>query len=69
VSITSAKDDNIIIQGAKTAYSSAGIDAGTISLSAENGSVSQGYHDGITNIGGSVQVSVWRFIQCCQKRI
>jgi len=53
VNIESAHDD-IIIQG-DTAYTSAGIDAAKITLTAINGSVSQGYHDGITNIGGSVQ--------------
>jgi hypothetical protein len=53
VNITSANDD-IIIQGA-TAATSAGIDAAKITLTAVKGSVSQGYHDGITNIGGSVQ--------------
>lgn len=53
VNITS-KANNIIIQGA-SANSSAGVSGKEVHLTAASGSVSQGYTDGITNIGGSVQ--------------
>ena len=53
VNITS-KANNIIIQGA-SANSSAGVSGKEVHLTAAKGSVSQGYTDGITNIGGSVQ--------------
>ena len=53
VNITS-KANNIIIQGA-SADSSAGVSGKEVHLTAASGSVSQGYTDGITNIGGSVQ--------------
>ena len=46
--------NNIIIQGA-SANSSAGVSGKEVHLTAASGSVSQGYTDGITNIGGSVQ--------------
>ena len=53
VNITS-RANNIIIQGA-SADSSAGVSGKEVHLTAASGSVSQGYTDGITNIGGSVQ--------------
>lgn len=53
VNITS-RANNIIIQGA-SASSSAGVSGKEVHLTAASGSVSQGYTDGITNIGGSVQ--------------
>ena len=53
VNITS-RANNIIIQGA-SADSSAGVSGKEAHLTAASGSVSQGYTDGITNIGGSVQ--------------
>lgn len=53
VEITSA-NNSIIIQG-EDASSSAGVTGKEVHLTASNGSVSQGFHDGITNIGGSVQ--------------
>ena len=53
VNITS-RANNIIIQGA-SADSSAGVSGKEVHLTAAKGSVSQGYTDGITNIGGSVQ--------------
>ena len=53
VNITSTAN-NIIIQGA-SANSSAGVSGKEVHLTAAKGSVSQGYTDGITNIGGSVQ--------------
>lgn len=53
VNITSTAN-NIIIQGA-SADSSAGVSGKEVHLTAASGSVSQGYTDGITNIGGSVQ--------------
>lgn len=53
VNITS-KANNIIIQGASAAIS-AGVSGKEVHLTAASGSVSQGYTDGITNIGGSVQ--------------
>ena len=53
VNITSTAN-NIIIQGA-SADSSAGVSGKEVHLTAAKGSVSQGYTDGITNIGGSVQ--------------
>lgn len=53
VNIESAHD-SIVIQG-KDATSSAGVTGKTVSLVATSGSVSQGYTDGIVNIGGSVQ--------------
>lgn len=53
VNITS-KANNIIIQGT-SADSSAGVSGKEVHLTAASGSVSQGYTDGITNIGGSVQ--------------
>ena len=49
-----SKANNIIIQGA-SAKSSAGVSGKEVHLTAASGSVSQGYTDGITNIGGSVQ--------------
>ena len=49
-----SKANNIIIQGA-SADSSAGVSGKEVHLTAASGSVSQGYTDGITNIGGSVQ--------------
>ena len=53
VNITS-RANNIIIQGT-SADSSAGVSGKEVHLTAASGSVSQGYTDGITNIGGSVQ--------------
>lgn len=53
VTIKSAHD-NIIIQGAD-ASSSAGVSGSNVFMEASAGSVSQGYTDGITSIGGSVQ--------------
>lgn len=53
VEITS-KANNIIIQG-ETAADSAGVKGKTVILSASNGSVSQGFQDGIVSIGGNVQ--------------
>ena len=53
VNITSTAN-NIIIQGA-SADGSAGVSGKEVHLTAAKGSVSQGYTDGITNIGGSVQ--------------
>ena len=53
VKITS-DSGSIIIQG-EDASSSAGVTGKEVHLTASNGSVSQGFHDGITNIGGSVQ--------------
>lgn len=53
VKITSAAN-NIVIQGAD-AGSSASVQGSEVYLEAAQGSVSQGYHDGITNIGGGVQ--------------
>lgn len=53
VHITSAHN-NIQIQG-KTAKDSAGINGADIILTADNGSVSQGFIEGIVNVGGSVQ--------------
>ena len=49
-----SRANNIIIQGA-SADSSAGVSGKEVHLTAASGSVSQGYTDGITNIGGSVQ--------------
>ena len=49
-----SRANNIIIQGA-SADSSAGVSGKEVHLTAAKGSVSQGYTDGITNIGGSVQ--------------
>lgn len=49
-----SRANNIIIQGA-SANSSAGVSGKEVHLTAASGSVSQGYTDGITNIGGSVQ--------------
>lgn len=49
-----SRANNIIIQGASAA-SSAGVSGKEVHLTAASGSVSQGYTDGITNIGGSVQ--------------
>lgn len=49
VVIYNAKKD-IILQG-KTARDTASINGATISLSAPNGSISQGYSQGITNVG------------------
>ena len=53
VRITSAAD-NIVIQG-ESAADSAAVKGKTIVLSASKGSVSQGFQEGIVNIGGSVQ--------------
>ena len=53
VEISSAAN-NIIIQG-ETAEESAAVKGQTVILSASNGSVSQGFQEGIVNIGGSVQ--------------
>ena len=53
IAITSAHND-IIIQG-KTAKDNVAINGATISLRADQGSITQGYTDGIVNIGGSVQ--------------
>lgn len=48
------ENNDIIIQG-NTVYSGSGISAAEIHLSAPNGTISQGYSEGITNIGGSVK--------------
>lgn len=53
IKISSAAD-NILIQGAD-AKSSAGVSGNNVEMSAAAGSVSQGYTDGITSIGGNVQ--------------
>lgn len=53
VEITSAAN-NIIIQG-KSASDSAGVKGQTVKLSASQGSVSQGFQEGIVSIGGNVQ--------------
>lgn len=53
VRITSAAN-NIVIQG-ELAADSAAVKGKTIELSASKGSVSQGFQEGIVNIGGSVQ--------------
>lgn len=53
VTIRSAHD-SILIQG-KDVNSSAGVSGSNVVMEATDGSVSQGYTDGITNIGGSVQ--------------
>lgn len=49
-----SKSNNIVIQG-ETADSSASVDGKTVNITASNGSVSQGYTDGIVNVGGSVE--------------
>lgn len=46
--------NNIIIQG-ETAEDSAAVKGQTVKLSASNGSVSQGFQEGIVSIGGNVQ--------------
>ena len=53
VEISSAAN-NIIIQG-ETAEDSAAVKGQTVKLSASNGSVSQGFQEGIVSIGGNVQ--------------
>lgn len=53
VQITS-KANNIVIQG-ENAASSAGVTGKEVHLTASNGSISQGFQEGIVNIGGSVQ--------------
>lgn len=53
VEISSAAN-NIIIQG-ETAEESAAVKGQTVILSASNGSVSQGFQEGIVSIGGNVQ--------------
>lgn len=53
VQITS-KENNIVIQG-ENAASSAGVTGKEVHLTASNGSISQGFQEGIVNIGGSVQ--------------
>lgn len=53
VEITSAAN-SIIIQG-ETAEDSAAVKGQTVKLSASNGSVSQGFQEGIVSIGGNVQ--------------
>lgn len=50
-----SKSNNILIQGA-SADESASIDGKTVNITASNGSVSQGFTDGIVNVGGSVEV-------------
>ena len=53
VEISSAAN-NIVIQG-DSASDSAGVKGKTVKLSASNGSVSQGFQEGIVSIGGDVQ--------------
>ena len=53
VTISSANND-IVIQG-KNASDSVAVSGTTVTLSASQGSIAQGYTDGIVNIGGSVK--------------
>ena len=53
VEITSAHD-NIVIQG-KTVQDAVAISGATVALNADNGSITQGYTNGIVNIGADVR--------------
>ena len=53
INITSKKN-NILIQG-KTVKDAVAINGATVNVVANNGSITQGYTDGIVNIGGSVR--------------